>query len=203
MIDVIGLYLDPPKGALVLCVDEKTQIQALDRTQPTLPIKPGKAQRMTHDDKRNGTTSLYAALEIATGEVTGACYPRHSHKEFLAFLDALVREFPRKPLHVVLDNSSTHSTPEIKAWLARHPRVHFHFTPTSASWLNMVEIWFSILTKQQVRRGVYHDVPELIAAIEYFIDGYNERAQPFVWTKTAEQILAKAVQKQDTSETLH
>jgi transposase len=203
VIDVIGLYLDPPKGALVLCVDEKTQIQALDRTQPTLPIKPGKAQRMTHDYKRNGTTSLYAALEIATGEVTGACYPRHSHKEFLAFLNALVREFPRKPLHVVLDNSSTHSTPEIKAWLARHPRVHFHFTPTSASWLNMVEIWFSILTKQQVRRGVYHDVPELIAAIEYFIDGYNERAQPFVWTKTAEQILAKAVQKQDTSETLH
>ena len=203
VIDVIGLYLDPPKGALVLCVDEKTQIQALDRTQPTLPIKPGKAQRMTHDYKRNRTTSLYAALEIATGEVTGACYPRHSHKEFLAFLNALVREFPRKPLHVVLDNSSTHSTPEIKAWLARHPRVHFHFTPTSAWWLNMVEIWFSILTKQQVRRGVYRDVPELIAAIEYFIDGYNERAQPFVWTKTAEQILAKAVQKQDTSETLH
>lgn len=203
VIDVVGLYLDPPKGALVLCVDEKTQIQALDRTQPTLPIKPGKAHRMTHDYKRNGTTSLYAALEIATGEVTGACYPRHSHHEFLAFLNALVRAFPRKPLHVVLDNSSTHSTPAVKAWLARHPRVHFHFTPTSASWLNMVEIWFSILTKQQVRRGVYHDVPELIAAIEYFIDGYNERAQPFVWTKTPEQVLAKAVQKQDTSETLH
>jgi transposase len=203
VIDVVGLYLDPPKGALVLCVDEKTQIQALDRTQPTLPIKPGKAQRMTHDDKRNGTTSLYAALEIATGEVTGACYPRHSHQEFLAFLNALVRAFPRKPLHVVLDNSSTHSTPEVKTWLARHPRVHFHFTPTSASWLNMVEIWFSILTKQQVRRGVYHDLPELIAAIEHFIEGYNERAQPFVWTKTADQVLAKAIQKQDTSETLH
>ena len=201
--DVVGLYLDPPKGALVLCVDEKTQIQALDRTQPTLPIKPGKAQRMTHDYKRNGTTSLYAALEIATGEVTGACYPRHSHQEFLAFLNALVRAFPRKPLHVVLDNSSTHSTPEVMAWLERHPRVHFHFTPTSASWLNMVEIWFSILTKQQVRRGVYHDVPELIAAIEHFIAGYNERAQPFVWTKTAEQVLAKAAQRQDTSETLH
>jgi transposase len=203
VIDVVGLYLDPPKGALVLCVDEKTQIQALDRTQPTLPIKPGKAQRMTHDYKRNGTTSLYAALEIATGEVTGACYPRHTHQEFLGFLNTLVRAFPRKPLHVVLDNSSTHSTPEVKRWLERHPRVHFHFTPTSASWLNMVEIWFSILTKQQVRRGVYHDVPELIAAIEYFIDGYNERAQPFVWTKTPEQILTKAVQKQDTSETLH
>jgi transposase len=203
VIDVVGLYLDPPKGALVLCVDEKTQIQALDRTQPTLPIKPGKAARMTHDYKRNGTTSLYAALEIATGEVTGACYPRHTHQQFLAFLNTLVRAFPRKPLHVVLDNSSTHSTPEVNAWLARHPRVHFHFTPTSASWLNMVELWFSILTKQQVRRGVYHNVPELINAIEYFIEGYNERAQPFVWTKTPEQILAKAVQKQDTSETLH
>jgi transposase len=203
VIDVVGLYLDPPKGALVLCVDEKTQIQALDRTQPTLPIKPGKAQRMTHDYKRNGTTSLYAALEIATGEVTGACYPRHTHQEFLGFLNTLVRAFPRKPLHVVLDNSSTHSTPEVNRWLQRHPRVHFHFTPTSASWLNMVEIWFSILTKQQVRRGVYHDVPELIAAIAYFIDGYNQRAQPFVWTKTPEHVLSKAAQKQDTSETLH
>jgi transposase len=175
----------------------------LDRTQPTLPMKPGKAQRMTHDYKRNGTTSLYAALEIATGEVTGSCYPRHTHEEFLAFLNTLVRAFPRKPLHVVLDNSSTHSTPEVKRWLERHKRVHFHFTPTGASWLNMVEIWFSILTKQQVRRGVYHDVPELIAAIEHFIEGYNERAQPFVWTKTAEQVLAKAIKDQPTSATLH
>ena len=155
VIDVVGLYLDPPKGALVLCVDEKTQIQALDRTQPTLPIKPGKAQRMTHDYKRNGTTSLYAALEIATGEVTGACYPRHSHQEFLAFLNALVRAFPRKPLHVVLDNSSTHSTPEVMAWLERHPRVHFHFTPTSASWLNLVERWFATLTNRKLRRSVH------------------------------------------------
>lgn len=203
VIDVVGLYLDPPKGALVLCVDEKTQIQALDRTQPTLPMKPGKAQRMTHDYKRNGTTSLYAALEIATGEVTGACYPRHTHEQFLAFLNMLVRAFPRKPLHVVLDNSSTHSTPEVKRWLERHKRVHFHFTPTGASWLNMVEIWFSILTKQQVRRGVYHDVPELIAAIEHFIEHYNDRAQPFVWTKTADQILAKAIKDQATSGTLH
>ena len=185
VVDVVGLYLDPPKGAIVLSVDEKTQIQALDRTQPTLPIKPGRSARMTHDYKRNGTTSLYAALEIATGEVTGACYPTHTHKEFLAFLNRLVKAFPRRPLHVVLDNSSTHSTPEVKAWLERHPRVHFHFTPTSVSWMNMVEIWFSILTKQQVRRGVYHDVPELIAAIEHFIEGYNDRAHPFVWTKTA------------------
>ena len=201
--DVVGLYLDPPKGALVLCVDEKTQIQALDRTQPTLPIKLGKAQRMTHDYKRNGTTSLYAALEIATGEVTGACYPQHRHQEFIAFLNRLVKAYPRRPLHVVLDNSSTHSTPEVERWLARHKRVRFHFTPTGASWMNMVEIWFSILTNQQVRRGVYHDVPELIAAIEHFIDGYNQRAQPFVWTKPPEQILAKAIKQEDTSETLH
>ena len=201
--DVVGLYLDPPKGALVLCVDEKTQIQALDRTQPTLPMRPGKAQRMTHDYKRNGTTSLYAALEIATGEVTGACYPQHRHQEFLAFLNQLVRAYPRRPLHVVLDNSSTHSTPEVERWLERHKRVHFHFTPTSASWMNMVEIWFSILTSQQVRRGVYHDVPELIAAIEFYIEGYNQRAQPFVWTKTPEQILAKAIKQQPTSGTLH
>jgi transposase len=203
VVDVVGLYLDPPKGALVLCVDEKTQIQALDRTQASLPIKPGKAARMTHDYKRNGTTSLYAALEIATGEITGACYPKHRHQEFLAFLNQLVKAYPRRPLHVVLDNSSTHTTPEVARWLARHQRVHFHFTPTSASWMNMVEIWFSILTNQQVRRGTYHDVPELINAIEYFIDGYNERAQPFVWTKTAEQILTKATKQQPTSGTLH
>jgi transposase len=203
VIDVVGLYLDPPAGALVLCVDEKTQIQALDRTQPSLPIKPGKAARMTHDYKRNGTTSLYAALEIATGEVTGACYPRHRHQEFLAFLNQLVRAYPRAPLHVVLDNSSTHSTPEVERWLARHKRVHFHFTPSGASWMNMVEIFFSILTNQQVRRGVYHDVPELIAAIEYFIEHYNQRAQPFVWTKTADDILAKAIKQQPTSGTLH
>ncbi len=184
VVDVVGLYLAPPKGALVLCVDEKTQIQALDRTQPTLAIKPGKGQRMTHDYNRNGTASLYAALEIATGEVTGACYPKHTHQEFLAFLNRLVKAYPRRPLPVVLENSSTHSTPEVTRWLERHPRVHFHFTATSASWMNMVEIWFSILTKQQVRRGVYHGVPELIAAIEHYIKGYNDRAQPFVWTKT-------------------
>jgi len=203
IVDVVGLYLDPPKGALVLCVDEKTQIQALDRTQPTLPMKPGKAQRMTHDYKRNGTTSLYAALEVATGEITGACYPQHRHQEFLAFLNQLVKIYPRRPLHVVLDNSSTHSTPEVERWLERHKRVHFHFTPTSASWMNMVEIWFSILTNQQVRRGTYNDVPELIAAIKQFIACYNQRAQPFVWTKTPEQILAKAIKQQPTSETLH
>ncbi len=203
IVDLVGLYLDPPKGALVLCVDEKTQIQALDRTQPSLPLKRGKAQRMTHDYKRNGTTSLYAALEVASGEITGSCYPQHRHQEFLAFLNQLVKAYPRRPLHVVLDNSSTHSTPEVERWLGRHKRVHFHFTPTSASWMNMVEIWFSILTNQQVRRGTYRDVSELIAAIEHFIDGYNQRARPFVWTKTAEQVLAKAAKQQPTSGTVH
>ena len=202
VIDVVGLYLDPPEGALVLCVDEKTQIQALDRTQPTLPIKPGKAARMTHDYKRNGTTSLYAALEVASGEVTGECYPRHRHQEFLAFLNRLVRAYPRQPLHVVLDNSSTHTTPEVERWLARHKRVHFHFTPTGASWMNLIESWFSILTRQQVRRGAYHNVSELIAAIEHFITGYNDRARPFVWTKSADEVLAKA-KRQDTSGTEH
>ena len=202
VIDVVGLYLDPPKGALVLCVNERRRsrrwIAAADAAD--------EAGQSAADDarlKRNGTTSLYAALEIATGEVTGACYPQHTHQQFLASLNQLVRAFPRRPLHVVLDNSSTHSTPEVKRWLERHKRVHFHFTPTSASWMNMVEIWFSILTKQQVRRGVYHDVPEPIAAIEHYIDGYNDRAQPFVWTKTADTILAKAVKQQSTSGTLH
>ena len=203
IVDIVGLYLDPPAGALVLCVDEKTQIQALDRTQPTLPIKPGKAARMTHDYKRNGITSLYAALEIATGQITGECFPLHRHQEFLAFLNRLVRAYPRKPLHVVLDNSSTHTTPEVQRWLNRHKRVHFHLTPTGASWMNMVEIWFSILTTQQVRRGTYHDVPELIAAIEHFIAHYNQRAQPFLWTKTAGEILAKAIKQQPTSGTEH
>ena len=203
VIDVVGLYLDPPKGALVLCVDEKTQIQALDRTQPTLPMKPGKAQRMTHDYKRNGTTSLYAALEIATGEVTGACYPQHTPPG-VPRVPQPAREGPTRAAAACRARQLLDPlTPEVKRWLERHPRVHFHFTPTSASWMNMVEIWFSILTKQQVRRGVYHDVAELIAAIEHFIEGYNDRAQPFVWTKTADQVLAKAIKQQDTSETLH
>jgi transposase len=203
VVDIVGLYLDPPRGALVLCVDEKTQIQALDRTQPTLPLRPGKAQRMTHDYKRNGTTSLYAALEIASGRVTGQCHDRHTHREFLAFLNRLVRLYPRRPLHVVLDNSSTHSTPQVKAWLERHRRVHFHFTPKGASWMNQIECWFSILTRQQIRRGVFHDVPELIATIERFIEGYNTRAQPFAWTKTPDEILTSTTKDQGTSETVH
>ena len=204
VVDLVGLYLDPPAKAFVLCIDEKTQIQALDRTQPTLPIKPGKAARMTHDYKRNGTTSLYAALEIANGHVTGTCQPRHTHREFLAFLNQIVRAYPRRPLHVVLDNSSTHSTAQVQAWLTRHRRVHFHFTPKSASWMNLAESWFSILSRQQLRRGVYHDVPELINAIETFIASYNDRARPFIWTKTADTILSKTRPRtQDTSETEH
>ena len=203
MIDIVGLYLDPPEGALVLCVDEKTQVQALDRTQPILPLRPGLPEGRTHDYKRNGTTNLYAALEIATGQVVTECHPRHRAEEFLAFLRRIVRELPDGELHLVLDNSSTHTTPEVKRWLARHRRVHFHFTPTGASWMNLVESWFSILTRQQVRRGSYASVPELIAAIERFVAGYNERAAPFVWTKTADQVLAKAVKQQPTSETEH
>lgn len=202
VVDVVGLYMDPPKGALVLCVDEKTQIQALDRTQPTLPMKPGKASRWTHDYKRHGTTSLYAALEIASGEVVGECFPKHRHQEFLAFLRLVVRRFPRRQLHIILDNSSTHSTPEVEKWRKRHPRVHFHFTPTGASWLNMVEIWFSILSRQHLKRATHTSVDDLIAAIKRFINSYNQRAKPFVWTKTPDEVLAKA-KPQDTSGTEH
>ncbi len=203
VIDIVGLYLDPPQGALVLCVDEKTQVQALDRTQPILPLRPGLPEGRTHDDKRNGTTNLYAALAIASGQVVTTCQPRHRHQEFLAFLRRIVREFPHGELHLVLDNSSTHTTPEVERWLNRHKRVHFHFTPTSASWMNLVESWFSILTRQHVRRGSYASVSELITAIERFVAGYNERAQPFIWTQTPEQVLAKAIKQQPTSETEH
>lgn len=202
VVDIVGLYLHPPQGALVLCVDEKTQIQALDRTQPTLPMKPGKAARWTHDYRRHGTTSLYAALEVATGEVVGECFPRHRHQEFLTFLRLIARRFPRRELHLILDNSSTHSTPEVDKWRARHPRVHFHFTPTGASWLNMIETWFSILSRQYLKSATHASVDELITAIKRFIDSYNQRAKPFIWTKTPEQILTKA-KPQDTSGTVH
>jgi transposase len=200
--DIVGLYLDPPEGALVVCVDEKTQIQALDRTQPLLPLRPGLAEQRTHDYRRHGTTNLYAALEIASGQVVGQCRPRHRHQEFLSFLRRVVREFPAGELHIVLDNSSTHGTPEVKRWLARHKRVIFHFTPTSASWMNLVECWFSILTAKQIRRGSYDSVAQLIDAIKAFIARHNQNAQPFVWTKSAEHILAKAI-RQETSGTAH
>ena len=195
VIDIVGLYLDPPEGALVLCVDEKTQIQALDRTQPILPIRPGLPEGRTHDYRRHGTTSLYAALQIATGQVISECHPRHRAEEFIGFLRLIVREFPDGELHLVVDNSSTHTTPQVRRWLARHRRVHLHFTPKGASWMNLVESWFSILTRQHVRRGSFASVQELIGAIERFVASYNQRAQPFVWTKPAADVLAKAVRK--------
>ena len=187
--DVVGLYLDPPKGAVVVCVDEKSQIQPLDRTQPILPMRPGQVERQTYDYKRNGTTTLFAALEIATGKVIDACKPRHRHQEFLGFLKQVAKAYPRVQLHVVADNYAAHKHPKVKAWLARNPRIHMHFTPTGCSWLNLVECFFSILTRQTIRRGSYTSVADLTAAIQTYIDGWNERATPFTWTKPADDIL--------------
>lgn len=192
VVDVVGLYMNPPDSALVLSVDEKTQIQALDRTQPMLPLRPGQVERRTHDYKRNGTTSLYAALDLATGKVIGKMTKRHRALEFLDFLEVLDRRTkPAPAVHVILDNSSTHKTPEVQEWLEAHPRFHFHFTPTSASWLNAVETWFSTLERRAVRRGVFTTVTELRRAIRDYIEAHNRNyAKPFVWTKTAETILA-------------
>ena len=178
--DVVGLYLNPPDKAVVVCIDEKSQIQALDRTAPILPIRPGLPEKATHDYVRHGTTTLFAALEVATGKVTDACYPRHTHAEFLAFLKQVAKAYPRVPLHVVADNYATHKHPAVQAWLAKHPRVRLHFTPTSGSWLNLVEVFFGIITRQAIRRGTFTSVKDLIAAIETFIDGWNDRCQPFV-----------------------
>ena len=174
--DVVGLYLDPPANAVVLCIDEKSQIQALDRTAPLLPIRFGQAERRTHDYVRHGTTTLFAALEVATGRITAdACHPRHRNGEFLAFLKQVAKAHPRVKLHVVCDNYGTHSHPTVKGWLAKHPRITMHFTPTSASWMNMVEIFFGIISRQAIRRGSFTSVTDLVAAIRAFIDGYNER----------------------------
>jgi transposase len=200
--DVVGLYLNPPDNAIVVCIDEKTQVQALDRTAPILPIRPGLPEKATHDYLRHGTTSLFAALEVATGKVTDACYDRHTHAEFLDFLKRVAKAYPQVKLHVVADNYATHKHPAVKAWLAKNPRVTMHFTPTSGSWLNMVEIFFGIITRQAIRRGTFTSVKDLIAAIETFIDGWNERCEPFVWTKTADEILTKAHRKK-TSNTRH
>ena len=200
--DVVGLYLNPPDKAVVVCIDEKSQIQALDRTAPILPIRPGLPEKATHDYVRHGTTTLFAALEVATGKVTDACHPRHTHAEFLAFLKQVAKAYPRVPLHVVADNYATHKHPAVQAWLAKHPRVRMHFTPTSGSWLNLVEVFFGIITRQAIRRGTFTSVKDLIAAIETFIDGWNDRCQPFVWTKTADEILTKANRKV-TSNTRH
>jgi transposase len=200
--DVVGLYLNPPDKAIVLSIDEKSQIQALDRTAPILPLRPGLPEKATHDYVRHGTTTLFAALEVATGKVTDACYPRHRNEEFLAFLKQVAKAYPRTKLHIVCDNYGTHKHPNVNAWLAKNPRITLHFTPTSGSWLNMVEIFFGIITRQAIRRGTFASVKDLIAGIEAFIDGWNERCHPFVWTKTADQILTKAHRKQ-TSNTRH
>jgi len=200
--DVVGLYLDPPEKAIVLCVDEKSQIQALDRTAPILPLRPGLPEKATHDYVRHGTTTLFAALEVATGKVTDACYDRHGKAEFLDFLKKVARAYPRRELHVVCDNYHTHKHDEIKGWLARHPRITLHFTPTSGSWLNMVEVFFSIITRQAIRRGTFRSVRELTDAIRRFIEGWNDRCHPFAWTKTADEILPHP-RRQRTSDAGH
>jgi len=201
--DVVGLYLNPPDKAVVLSIDEKSQIQALDRTAPILPLRPGLPEKATHDYVRHGTTTLFAALEVATGKVTDACYPRHRHEEFVRFLKQVAKAYPRVKLHIVCDNYATHNHPAVRAWLAKNPRITMHFTPTSGSWLNMVEIFFGIITRQAIRRGTFTSVKDLIGAIETFIDGWNERCQPFTWTKTADQILEKATSSQRSSFTRH
>jgi len=201
--DVVGLYLAPPKGAVVVSVDEKSQIQALDRTQPMLPLRPGLPARQTHDYLRHGTTTLFAALEIATGKISAdACFPRHTNAEFLAFLKQVAKAHPRVKLHVICDNYGTHSHDNVTAWLAKHPRITLHFTPTSCSWLNMVEIFFGIITRQAIRRGSFVSVDDLEDAIRAFIDAYNDRAKPFTWTKTSDELLTKINRKQ-TSNTRH
>jgi hypothetical protein len=189
---VVGLYLSPPDKAIVLCMDEKSQIQALDRTQASLPMKRGRAGTMTHDYKRHGTTTLFAALDVLTGKVIGECLPRHRNTEFVTFLRRIDREVPKHlQVHLILDNYGTHGHPNAKAWLAKHPRFHLHFTPTSSSWLNLVERWFRNLTDKALRRGVFGSVPDLVDAINAYLDAHNNDPKPFVWTATVEQILAK------------
>jgi transposase len=200
--DIVGLYLNPPDNAVVLCIDEKSQVQALNRTAPILPIMPGVPEKQTHDYIRNGTTTLFAALEVASGRIEQTCLPRHRHQEFLRFLKQVAKAYPRAKLHIVADNYATHKHPTVSAWLARNPRITLHFTPTSGSWLNLVEIFFGIITRQAIRRGSFDSVGELIEAITKFIDGWNERCEPFVWTKDADTIIAKAHRK-PTSGTRH
>jgi transposase len=192
--DIVGLYLNPPEKtrAVVLCVDEKSQIQALDRTQPILPMQPGQPERRTHDYYRHGTTSLFAALDVATGKIIGRCHPRHRHQEFLRFLNQIEESVPADlDIHLILDNYATHKTPRVAAWFRRRPRYHLHFTPTSASWLNQVERWFGKITEERIRRDAFRSVDELIAAINRYIAAHNRNSQPFVWTATADLILGK------------
>src|SRR3954468_13233235 len=204
--DVIGLYLRPPENAIVLCVNEKSQIQALNRTQKVLPMQPGHAEQRTHDYVRHGTTTLFAALEVATGKVTGLCKDRHRHQEFLAFLKHVARAYPDRgdgaELHLVMDNYATHKRVEVRDWLAANPRIQVHFTPTSGSWLNLVEVWFGIIERQAIRRGTFRSVRDLTDKIRAFINGWNNRRHPFVWTKTPDQILTK-IERKKTSLTRH
>jgi transposase len=202
VVDVVGLYLHPPENAVVLCVDEKSQIQALDRTAPILPLQPGLAERRSHDYVRHGTSTLFAALEIATGQVTAACKARHRHQEFLAFLRQVARAYPTGELHLVMDNYAAHKHPAVRTWLAANPRVVVHFTPTHASWMNLVEVWFSIIERQAIHRGSFGSVRDLNANIRAFITGWNDRAHPFTWTKPADEILKNANRKK-TSDAGH
>ena len=207
--DIVGLYMSPPEHALVLCCDEKSQVQALDRTQPGLPLKKGRAETMTHDYKRNGTTTLFAALNVLDGQVIGQCQQHHTHAEWLKFLKKIDRETPKdKTLHLIADNYATHKHPVVQEWLAKHPRFNMHFTPTSASWLNMVERFFRDITTERLRRGVFTSVPELIGAIDEYIAHHNTKPKPFIWTKSARDILQKVIRANSRlsskqNETLH
>ena len=192
LVDVVGLYLNPPEKAIVLCADEKSSVQALDRTQASLPMVKGRGETMTHDYKRNGTTTLFAALDVLTGTVISECMPRHRHQEWLKFLKTIDRQVPKDlQIHLILDNYATHKHHDVQQWLDKHPRFHLHFTPTSSSWLNLVERWFRELTDKALRRGVFRSVPDLIASIQEYIDAHNENPRPYVWTATTGSILAK------------
>jgi len=202
--DVVGLYLNPPDRALVLCVDEKSQIQALDRTQPGLPLKKGRCGTMTHDYKRNGTTTLFAALSMLDGKVIGDCMPRHRHQEFIRFLKKIDTETPAEfDLHLIVDNYGTHKHPRVKSWIRRHPRFHLHFIPTSSSWLNLVERWFREITDKRIRRGVFRSVPELIAAINEYLANHNQNPRVFSWTASVESIMAKIAKSKEALDSLH
>jgi transposase len=204
LIDVVGLYLNPPDKSLVLSVDEKSQIQALDRTQPGLPLKKGRCGTMTHDYKRNGTTTLFAALSLLDGKVIGDCMPRHRHQEFIRFLNQIDAETPSEvDLHLIVDNYGTHKHPRVKSWLRRHPRFHLHFIPTSSSWLNLVERWFREITDKRLRRGSFGSVPELITAIKQYLDGHNQNPKIFVWSASVERILTKIAKCKEVLDALH
>jgi len=203
VVDVVGLYLDPPQHALVLCVDEKSQIQALDRTQPSLPMKPGRCETMTHDYVRHGTTTLFAALSVLEGKLIGTCMPRHRHQEFIKFLNLIDQQTPTDlDLHLIVDNYATHKHPRVLSWLKRHGRFHLHFTPTSSSWLNLVERWFRDLTEKRIRRGTFTSVPKLIAAIGEYIENHNDNPKPFVWSASVERILEKVQRAREVLDNL-